>query len=183
MNWVSVVLLAFIGLLAWRAYRNGFIRELVSLCAIILALPIAGILYSRMYPKVEPIVDNPDLARLISFLSIFLGVVIAGQVLAYLLRSTVEMLNLGALDSLAGGVFGALKAILIAQAILIALVLFPKPDFRDDIDQSPVARGLLRSAFFALSLLPSRFDDGVDRFFDTAAEVTGRDPRTPSAGP
>lgn len=183
MNWVTIVLVAFIGLLAWRAYRNGFIRELVSLCAIILALPVAGVLYSRMYPKVEPIVDNPDLARLISFLSIFFGVVIGGQVLAYLLRSTVELLNLGALDRVAGAVFGALKAVLIVQAVLIALVLFPKPDVRDDIDRSPVARGLLRSAFFALTLLPSRFEDGVDRFFEAAADVTGRDPRAPSAGP
>jgi len=34
----------------------------------ILAIPVAGVLYGKMYPKVLPIVDNEPLARLIAFL-------------------------------------------------------------------------------------------------------------------
>ena len=119
MNWLDIVLVAAIAFVTWRAYVNGFIRELVSLSVAFLAIPIAGIFYGDMFPKVKPIVDNDNLARLVSFLAILIGVIVAGQVAAHLLKRTVAMLNLGALDHLAGGAFGFAKAVLIAQVVAV----------------------------------------------------------------
>ena len=70
MDWLSILLLAVIGLVTWRAYASGFVRELVSLSAVILAIPVAGVFYDDMFPKVEPVISNDDLALLVSFLSI-----------------------------------------------------------------------------------------------------------------
>ena len=103
---------------------NGFVRELVSLCAVILAIPVAGVFYDDMYPKVSPIIANDNLAALVSFISILAGVIIGGQVVAHLLKRAVAILNLGTADRLAGGVFGFLKAAVDIQAILISLVAF-----------------------------------------------------------
>ena len=89
MNWLSLLLVAAIALVTWRAYRTGFVRELVSLGAVILAIPIAGIFYDDMYPKVHPIVDSRLLANLISFLAIFVAVIIGGQVASHLLKRVV----------------------------------------------------------------------------------------------
>ena len=89
MNWVSFVLLGVIAVLTWRAWRNGVIRELVSLGSVILAIPMAGIFYDDMFPKIHPIVDSVPLANLVSFLAILLGVVVGGQVIATLLASGV----------------------------------------------------------------------------------------------
>lgn len=164
MNWLDFVLLAAIGFSTFNGYRNGFIRELVSIASVILAIPLAGIFYDDMFPKVEPIVDNEDLAALLSFLAILLGVIIGGQVVAHLLKRTAEILNLGVLDRLAGGAFGFLKAVFIAQVLLIALVTFPKPDLRDAIDASPIAQRLLDTAPTVLAFLPEAFDDGIDLF-------------------
>ena len=80
MNWLDLFLVAFIGFITWSAWRTGFIREVVSFAAVVLAIPIAGVFYKSMTPKVNPIVDNLDLARMISFSAILLGVIIAGQV-------------------------------------------------------------------------------------------------------
>ena len=102
MDWVSVVLLVGIGLLTWRAYVHGFVRESVSLAAVVLAIPIAGIFYDDLYPKIHPIVDSEPLARLISFLAIFAGVVIAGQVGSHLMKGVARALNLGSVDRAAG---------------------------------------------------------------------------------
>ena len=168
MNWLSIVLVAFIAFLTWRAFRSGFIREIVSFCAIILATPIAGIFYDDMVPKVQPIVDNAKLANLVSFMAIWLGVVIGGQTAAHLLRTFVTMLNLGALDKLAGAVFGFAKAIVVAQVVLIVLVVYPNPDLQDSIDESPVARSLLDLTPALLSVLPASFDDAVDQFLRPA---------------
>ena len=177
MNWISLLLLAALAWFTWRAYRNGLVRELVTLASVVFAIPIAGVLYDDMAPKVEPIVANGVLAALISFLAIMAGVVIAGYVAAFSLRQTVEMLNLGGVDRLAGGVFGFLKGMLLCQAILIALVMFPNPDLRSEIDRSPVARGLLETAPLALRILPDSFERRVSEFLEPSPAAD-----EPSAG-
>lgn len=163
-NWLDVVLVVVIGFSTFNGYRNGFIRELVSIASVILAIPVAGIFYDDMFPKVEPIVKNEDLAALVSFLAILIGVIIGGQVVAHLLKRTAEILNLGVLDRIAGGAFGFLKAAFIAQVVLIALVTFPRPDIREDIDGSLVAQRLLDAAPSVLAFLPNTFDEGIDLF-------------------
>lgn len=172
LNWLDVLLLAAIGYATYSGYRNGFIRELVTIASVILAIPIAGVLYDDMYPKVEPIVDNHDLAALLSFVFILAGVVIGGQVAAHLLKRTAEILNLGVLDRISGGAFGAGKAVIIAQVILIALVTFPKPDLRGQIDGSFVAQKLLDTAPAVLAFLPSAFDEGIDLFHHSDEATT-----------
>lgn len=164
MNWVTIVILVIIGVMTYRAYRNGFIRELVSLTAVILAVPIAGLLYDDLFPKVEPIIDNEQLASLVSFLAILAGVIIGGQVLAHLLKRTAEVMNLGSVDHAAGAAFGLLKGIIICQVLLIALIIFPEPDLRDDIDDSAVATVLVDGTPMVLGILPGQFDNAVDLF-------------------
>jgi membrane protein required for colicin V production len=166
MNWLTLLLVAFVGFATYRAWRNGFIRELVSLSAVILAIPIAGLFYDDLFPKVQPIIDNEQLARLVSFMAILAGVIVAGQVAAHLLKQGVAMLNLGAADQLAGAAFGFLKAAIICQVILIALIRFPNPDLRETIDASPVARRMVDTAPLVLSILPKGFDEATSVFLD-----------------
>jgi membrane protein required for colicin V production len=183
-NWLSFVLIAVIAFVTYRAYINGFIRELVSLCVVILAIPLAGIFYDDMYPKVHPIISNRDLASLVSFLAILGGVIVAGQVAAHLLKGIVAMLNLGAADKLAGGAFGFVKAVVVCQVVLIALVVFPRPNLHDEIDASTVAQALLDSAPAVLAFLPGTFDRALDLFLDGATAIDDSRPgRTPTPAP
>lgn len=171
MNWLDVVLVLAIGFSTWNGFRNGFIRELVSIASVILAIPVAGIFYDDMYPKVEPIVDNENLAALISFVAILLGVIIGGQVAAHLLKRTAEILNLGVLDRVAGAGFGFLKAVFIAQVLLVALLRYPRPDVRDSIDSSVVATNLVDATPFVCAFLPKAFDEGIDLFHDHSKQL------------
>ena len=171
MDWLSILLFAGIGLLTWRAYRNGFVKEIVSFSAVILAIPIAGIFYDDLYPKLYPILDDETLTSLVSFLAIFLGVVLAGQVAAYLMRGIVNALNLGPADQVAGAGFGFLKGVIVAQVILLALVAYPSPDLQDQIDESQVAEALLDSTPVVLAILPSGFEEALDAFFSPAREL------------
>lgn len=165
-HWLTILIIAIIGFMTFRAYRAGFIRELVSLGAVILSIPVAGVFYDDLYPKVEPLVGNAVLSGLISFVALMLGVIIVGQIGAHLLRQSATMLNLGGADQLAGGAFGLLKGLLVAQVLLIALVVFPKPDLRHHIDDSTLARAMVNGAPVALSLLPGGFADDVSSFLD-----------------
>ncbi|MEO9254971.1 MAG: CvpA family protein [Tepidiformaceae bacterium] len=166
MNWLSILLVGVIALITWRAFMNGFVRELVSLCVTILAIPIAGIFYDDLYKNLHPIITNEQLALLVSFLAILTGVIILGQVAAHLLKRTVALLNLGSADRAAGGLFGFIKIVIICQVVLIALVKFPSPDLKGSINDSPVATELLNTAPAVLAFLPSAFDRTVSGFLD-----------------
>lgn len=166
---MSLVLIAVVAWFTWRGYATGFVRELVGLSALILAIPLAGVLYDDLGEKIEPIVSSVALANLIGFLGILGGVVIGGQVAAHLLKRTVTMLNLGRADDWAGGAFGFLKAALLCQVVLLALVVFPKPDLREDIDGSAIAEALLDATPLTLALLPGSFEEQLDAFLDGVA--------------
>lgn len=124
-NWLTVVLVVLIAWGTYTAYRTGFVRSLVTFCALVLSIPIAGLLYDHLYNKLHPIITNSDLAYLVSFLAIIAGVLIGGFVLAHVIRQGVAMLNLGFADSIAGGAFGFLRTAILCQVVLVALVAFP----------------------------------------------------------
>lgn len=166
MDWVSLVIIVLVALLTWRAFRRGFLRELVGLAALILAVPLAGVFYDDMVPKIDPIVDNSLASALISFLAILVGVIVAGQLVGYLLRRSVDVLNLGGADRIAGGAFGFLQGVLLCQVLLVALVIFPEPDLRSHIDDSSIATRLLDGAPLVLSILPDSFHEAVDLFLE-----------------
>ena len=175
MDWVSIVIIAVVALLTWRAFRRGFLRELVGLAALILAVPVAGVFYDDMVPKVEPIVDNSLASGLISFVAILVGVIVAGQLVGYLLRRSVDVLNLGGADRIAGGAFGFLQGLLLCQVLLVALVIFPEPDLRPHLDDSPIATRLLDGAPLVLSILPVDFREAVDLFLEGLEFLEGAD--------
>ncbi len=185
MNWLSVVLVLLIAWGTFTAYRTGFVRSLVTFCALILSIPIAGLFYDDLYRKLHPIITNSDLAYLVSFLAIIAGVVVGGFVLAHVIRQGVAMLNLGLADSIAGGAFGFLRTAILCQVVLVALVAFPSPNLKDTIHGSPVARALLDSAPAVLAFLPGQFDHAINIFLDSAGAVggvLGQSP-TPTASP
>ena len=175
MNWVSLVIVAIVALLTWRAFRRGFLRELVGLAALILAVPVAGVFYDDMVPKVEPIIDNALASALVSFAAIFLGVIVAGQLVGYFLRRSVDVLNLGGLDRLLGAAFGFLQGALLCQVALVALVIFPQPDLRASIEDSIIATRLLDGAPDVLAILPDHFREAVDLFLEGIDLLEGVD--------
>ena len=81
--------------------------------------------------------------------------IVAGQLIGYLLRRSADVLNLGGADRIAGGAFGLLQGLLLCQVLLVALVIFPQPDIRTHIEDSPLATRLLDGAPLALSILPT----------------------------
>ena len=136
MNWVTLLLAVVIGLFTWRAYRNGFVRELVSLSAVILAVPIAGIFYDDMFPKVQPIVDNRPLASLISFIAILGGVIILSGAFGLLrLRDFYQRIHGPAITVTLGA----------GCVILASMILFSA------LQSRPVLHELLISVFILLT--------------------------------
>ncbi len=174
MNGLSIALLGFIALLALRGFTNGFVREMVSFCAIAVATPIAAVLYDDLAPALEPLVHDLRRANFISFIVIWAGVVILGQTISQPLRSFVRRLDLSQMDRLAGLAFGLAKATIVCQVLLLVLTVYPNKKIQREIEASPVAVRLLSYAPALLAILPAEYEDKADQFLDPAGSVNGK---------
>jgi membrane protein required for colicin V production len=161
MNWLDVVILGSLAWFTWAAYRSGLVREFVTLAAIILALPIAGLFYDRLATRLVEIVGDETAAAVVAFLMIFVAVIVAGQIASIALKQAVQLLHLGWADHSGGAFFGFLKGLLIVQALLILFITYPEPDFRETVADSPTASFLLDDVPLAEAFLPSEFETNV----------------------
>ena len=169
MNWLDILILAALAWFTWAAYRSGLVREFITLAAILLALPIAGLFYDRLAERLVDIIGGQTGAAVVAFLMIFVAVIVAGQLASIAVKQAVQLLHLGWADHSAGAFFGFVKGLLIVEALLILFVTYPEPDFREDVAGSPTASFLLDDLPVAGALLPSEFETHVDEATDPGA--------------
>lgn len=108
------VLLVIVGL--WK----GAIRILVGILALATAWFVAVRFHATAAERTLPASWDPSLARLGMWLAIFFGILLAGGLIAWLLRAVVKAALLGWADRLAGGALG-----FSAAALATALLVFP----------------------------------------------------------
>jgi len=107
-------LLVLVGL--WK----GAIRILVGILALATAWFVAIRFHAAAADRTLPTSWDPSLARLGMWLAIFFGVLLAGGLVAWLLRSIVKAALLGWADRLAGAALG-----FSAAALATAFLVFP----------------------------------------------------------
>jgi membrane protein required for colicin V production len=145
-------------------FTNGFVRELIALAAAILGVVLAGMFYDDVADKLLGSIDNETAKASLGFLIIFLGVTIIGQLLAFLVQPAMMILQLGIADQLLGAFFGALKAFVIIEAILILMVTYPRYDMDERINDSEFGSRMLEMADPILRILPDEFEARVNQF-------------------
>ncbi len=123
-NWLDTALAGIVAISVIAAIWQGLIREIISLASVVAGLAVAVLEYSRAAIWLGRWIPSPDTAKAAAFLGLFFGIVIVGAVLAYLLRSVVQMVGLGWFDRFLGGVFGLVRGFVICSVVLLALVTF-----------------------------------------------------------
>ena len=122
MNVLDIIVLCFIGLLVFNGIRKGFIISLFSLIALGLGI-YAAVHFSNYIEKI--LVDNvhPSSSWLpiLSFALTFVVVVIIVMVIAKALEKIVDLVGMGILNHLFGGIFGFIKGVLIISVILFII--------------------------------------------------------------
>ena len=169
MNWLDGAILALIIWLTFAAFKAGFIRETVTVVATILGIIIAGLFYQDLAEDVLVFIDNETLARIVGFAIVFGAIVAAGQMVAMILKPTINLLQLGIFDQLAGALFGFVKAIVFIQIFLILFITYPKWGLDETIDESVFGRVAVRfvdRAPVIVEILPEEFGDQFDAFVD-----------------
>lgn len=121
LNDLDIIILVFIGVGVCVGLYNGFFKELVSTIGLLLAAIAANYVSPYATPHLGDWVDNATLAAIIVWIVIFVLSMFLMKRIAYLLQRTMKAMELGWLNRLAGGLFGAIKYVLIA-ALAISII-------------------------------------------------------------
>ena len=164
MTWIDAAIVIIFLYFIVTAFSAGFIREIIGMAATLAGVVLAGLLYDEVASTLLGSIDNETTADVISFLIIFVGITVAGQLLALLVHPAITVLQLGIFDQLLGAAFGAVKALIVVEMLLILFVTYPRYDLDQRIDDSAFGNIMLNGATPLLKVLPDVFEHKVDQF-------------------
>jgi membrane protein required for colicin V production len=136
------ILALSIGISLWR----GLIREVVSLLSWFVALWVALRLTGVVVEWLPPAINNPTARAITAFLGLFLGTIIALELLAWLVSKLLRSIGLGFVDRLLGAAFGFVRGLVIAFVLTLlgGLTALPERDWwRDALLAPPLATAVL----------------------------------------
>jgi membrane protein required for colicin V production len=124
MNTFDIVLLVLACILVLVGVAKGLVRILIGIAALIAAFALAARFHQPLAEALSGINIGVEPRRLIAYLMIFLGVMIAGGLIAFLLRKLLKAAMLSWADRLGGAAVGLVAAMLLAALIILPLVAY-----------------------------------------------------------
>lgn len=133
---VDIVILILLGLGAFEGYRKGFLLGVLGLFGFVIAV-ILGIYF--MAPANEWLLNNVTEINIgypiMGFVVVFLITLILIRVIGWILKSMMNLILLGGIDSIVGALFGAVKA-----AFFISLFLWQANLFKLDLHKKWISK-------------------------------------------
>ncbi|MEN8247745.1 MAG: CvpA family protein [Bacteroidota bacterium] len=125
MSIIDIVILVPLIIGAIAGFRKGFIMEVVSLLALILAVIGA---FHFLHWGITVLTENFQVSGkflpFLAFVLIFVGIVIIVNTIGKLFKKIVDMVLLGGLDKIAGGLLGAIKWVFLLSVLIWMFQVF-----------------------------------------------------------
>jgi membrane protein required for colicin V production len=164
LSWVDAAIVIIFLYFIITAFNAGFVREAISTAAAVLGAVLAGLFYRDVADTLLSSIDNATTSSVVGFLIIFPGVSLAGQVLALLVHPAITILQLGIFDQLLGAAFGAVKAFIIVEVLLVLFVTYPRYHLDQRINDSQFASLMVKGSAPVVKILPDIFHSKVSSF-------------------
>jgi membrane protein required for colicin V production len=164
MTWVDAGIVVIFLFFIVTAFSSGLVREIISTGATIAGMVLAGLFYQNIADSLLSSIDNETTAAVVGFLIIFLGITLAGQLLAMVVHPAITVLQLGMADQFLGAAFGVVKAFVIIEVLLVLFVTYPRYDLDTRINDSQFASTMLKMSQPIVKVLPVIFEKKVDAF-------------------
>lgn len=140
MNFLDILLIIIVAMFLVRGILRGLVKEIVSLASIGLAYFAASRYHDVLLPHLKVYISSETTIRALSYVLIFMGVIVVCWIIAKLIRQFLELALLGWLDRIFGAVFGAAEGVLIGLLVLLLLrSFFPNAQFLQESVISPKA--------------------------------------------
>jgi membrane protein required for colicin V production len=168
-NWLDWIFAAIVAGSVIAAILRGFVRELISVAAVVIGLVVAVAGYSRAALWFEDLTKSHEIALGLGFLVLFLGTLLLGGVVSLLVRKLVKVVGIEWFDRFLGAVFGLVRGVLVDCILLFVLVAFAiKPGV---VQQSSLAPYVTSGANLISLAMPAglraQFRLGFERFRET----------------
>ena len=171
-NWLDWTFAAVVAGSVIFAIMKGFVRELISLAALVAALVIAAVAYPRAALWFEDLTKSHDVALGLGFLTLFVAVLIAGAIISVAARKLIKSAGIEWFDRFLGAVFGLVRGVLVDCVLLLVLVAFAiKPGA---VQQSSLAPYVTTGAHIISLAMPTnlkaQFRLGFERLKETLSQ-------------
>ena len=123
-NWLDWILVVVVLVSVVAAAIKGFVRELISLAAVLAGLVIAAVGYERVASWFEELTRSREVALAAGFLTLFVGTLLLGALLSALAWRLVRKGELERTDFFLGAVFGLMRGVVVDCVLLMTLVAF-----------------------------------------------------------
>lgn len=174
MNWLDILLILIFAASVVGGLVKGFAKVGIGFAATVVAL-LAGLwFYGTAAALFLPYVSHKGIANFLGFLLIFGAIVLIGAIVGKLLDLLFKFAGLTWLDRLLGGVFGVLRGMVFAIAVVLALLAFsPKPPPRSVVD-SRFAPYVIDAAHICAAIAPHEVSEGVRESYEKVRDAWER---------
>lgn len=146
MNVADIVILAVLALSTLFGLLRGFVREVLSLVCWIAAFWVAWAFGHAVAGWYAAVLHEPAARLLAGYVTCFVGVLIAGAIVGWILRRLIRHGGLAAGDSMLGMLFGLARGVLLVTFVVLVLSFTALP---------------AQAAWWHRSLLLPTFTDGA----------------------
>ncbi|MBN1103777.1 MAG: CvpA family protein [Deltaproteobacteria bacterium] len=124
MNLLDILIICTMIFLIVKGLLRGFIREIASLAGVILGILLGSHFQPQMTELLKQVLNPNPFLSLISFGVVFVMVLVACNLLGWLLNLAFKKALLGWVDRLLGLAFALLKGVLITYLAIVILTFF-----------------------------------------------------------
>ena len=157
-SWLDYAIIVVIALSVITGLFRGFIKEIVALCAWILAIWMAITYSSALDPWLQPYIHDNTARIAVAFVLILLATIIAGGLVNALLSFILHRSGLSGTDRLLGMGFGFVRGIFIVALLMLVVKI----------------TGLNYQAYTNQSRLFAKFDPLVDWMYQRMPDFIKR---------
>jgi membrane protein required for colicin V production len=124
MNPFDILILVILGYSLVRGLFRGLVKEISSIIGVLGGFYAAYTYYRTLARPLSAIIHDVSYLNILSFLTIFCGVLIVVSVVGVIIKYLLNITFLGWVDRIGGVIFGLAKGILIASVLFLSLTAF-----------------------------------------------------------
>jgi len=128
MLWIDYVIIGIIALSAIISVVRGFVKEVLSLAAWVLAFWVALTFSPQLSVLLSDYIATPSVSLFAAFAALFIVTLILSALVNHLIAAIVEKTGLSGTDRMLGVLFGLLRGAAIVTLLVLLAAATPMPN-------------------------------------------------------